>query len=100
MRVGEWWDARSNEQIDLVALDGEGALLAAECKWGVATVDDLVQLERRARLLATELGGVRRTHVALFSGRGAFDSEVLSARDAGRLLCFTADDVAAPNPRN
>jgi hypothetical protein len=54
MRVGEWWDAKSTEQIDLVALDGEGSLLAAECKWGEATIDDLMQLERRARILATE----------------------------------------------
>lgn len=95
-RVGEWWDAGSREQIDLVALDGAGSLLAAECKWGDVTMDDLVQLERRARLLATELGGVRQTFVALFSGRDAFDDDVIAARDAGRVLCFSAADVAGP----
>jgi hypothetical protein len=93
VRVGEWWDARSREQIDLVALDGEGTLLAAECKWGAVTLQDLVVLERRASRLAAELGGIRRTHVALFSGQDEFDDEVIAARDAGRVLCFTAADV-------
>lgn len=93
VRVGEWWDAKSREQIDLVALDADGALLAAECKWGTATSQDLAVLERRASLLAAELGGIRRTHVALFSGRDDFDDEVIAARDTGRVLCFTAADV-------
>jgi AAA+ ATPase superfamily predicted ATPase len=95
MRVGEWWDARSREQIDVVALDGEGAMLAGECKWGEATSQDLAQLERRAALLAAELGGIRRTHVALFSARGEFDDGVVAARAAERVLCFTAVDLVS-----
>ena len=93
VRVGEWWDARSREQIDVVAVDGDGALLAAECKWGVPTLQDLLILERRATLLAAELGGIRRTYVAFFSGRDGLDDELIAARDAGRVLCFTAADV-------
>jgi AAA+ ATPase superfamily predicted ATPase len=93
MRVGEWWDTPSREQIDVVALDGEGAMLAAECKWGEATSQDLAQLERRAALLAAELGGIRRTYTGLFSARGEFDAGVAAARDAGRVLCFTAADL-------
>jgi AAA+ ATPase superfamily predicted ATPase len=95
MRVGEWWDARSREQIDVVALDGQGAMLAGECKWGEATSQDLAQLERRAALLAAELGGIRRTHVALFSARGEFDDGVATARAAERVVCFTAADLVS-----
>lgn len=93
VRVGEWWDKGSREQLDVVALDGEGGLFAAECKWGEATSQDLAVLERRASLLSTELGGIRRTHTALFSARGSFDDGVIAARDAGRVLCFSADDL-------
>ena len=95
VRVGEWWDSGSREQIDLAALDGDGQLFAAECKWGEATLQDLATIERRAALLAAELGGIRRTHVALFSARGAFDNDVIAARDAGRVLCFTSADLTA-----
>jgi len=97
MRVGEWWDARSREQIDLVALDGDGGLLVAECKWGEVTMQDVTVLERRASLLASELGGIRRTHVAVLSGRGSFDEGVVAARDAGRVLCFTGADLVGSN---
>jgi AAA+ ATPase superfamily predicted ATPase len=93
VRVGEWWDAGSREQIDVVALDGDGGLFAAECKWGEATSQDLAVLERRAGLLAAELGNVRRTHVALVSGKGVFDDGVAAARTAGRVLCYTAADL-------
>jgi len=80
-------------EVGLVALDGDGALLVAECKWGEVTLQDVTLLERRAGLLAADLGGIRRTHVAVFSGRGMFDNAVLAARDAGRVLCFTGADL-------
>jgi AAA+ ATPase superfamily predicted ATPase len=95
VRVGEWWDAGSREQLDVVALDGDGGLFAAECKWGEATSQDLAVLERRAGLLAAELGGIRRTHVALISARGVFDDGVVAARDSGRVTCFTAADLSS-----
>ena len=93
VRVGEWWDAGAREQIDVVALDGDGGLLVAECKWGEATSQDLAVLERRAGLLAAELGNIRRTYVALFSGKGMFDDGVVASRTAGRVLCYTAADL-------
>jgi hypothetical protein len=93
VRVGEWWDAGSREQVDVVAVDGDGGLFAAECKWGPATMQDLTTLERRAGLLAAELGGIRRMHLALFSARGMFDDSVIAARDAGRVLCYSASDL-------
>jgi hypothetical protein len=86
-------------QIDLVALDGDGALLVGECKWGEVTTQDVTALERRAGLLASELGSIRRTHVAVFSGRGAFDEGVVAAREAGRMLCFTGAELVGSDGR-
>jgi AAA+ ATPase superfamily predicted ATPase len=95
VRVGEWWDAASREQIDLVALGANGELLVGECKWGDVTGGDLATLERRAQLLAGELGGARHIHLALFSARGHFDAAVASARQSGRVLTYTAADMLA-----
>lgn len=94
LRVGEWWDAPSQEQADVVALGGEGELLVGECKWGGVTAQDLAALERRASLIAAALGGVRRTHVAVFSGRGFFDSAITAPQNDGRVLRFTGADLA------
>jgi AAA+ ATPase superfamily predicted ATPase len=93
VRVGEWWDAASREQIHLVALGGNGELFAAECKWGVATGADMATLDRRTQLLAAELGGVRSIHLALFAAGGEFDAAVVAAREAGRVLTFTGADL-------
>jgi AAA+ ATPase superfamily predicted ATPase len=94
VRIGEWWDSGSTEQIDVVALGVDGELLVGECKWGTVTGADVATLERRAKLLAVELGGVRQIHAAVFSGHSRFDAEVLSAAKAGRVLTFGADDIS------
>lgn len=93
VRVGEWWDATSSNQIDVVALGGDREMLVGECKWGSVTKGDLDELERRSHLLAAELGGVRRTHLALFSGSGRFDAGVKAAIKAGRVQVYTAADI-------
>jgi AAA+ ATPase superfamily predicted ATPase len=93
VRVGEWWDATSTRQIDVVALGGDREMLAGECKWGDVTARELAALEQRAQLLATELGGVRRMHLVVFSGSGRFDAGVKAAIKAGRLLGYTAADM-------
>lgn len=85
-RVGEWWDATSREQVDVVAVGADGDLLVGECKWGDVTGRDLATLERRAQLVGAELGGVRRVHLAVFSGRSQFDEAVAGAIAAGRVL--------------
>jgi AAA+ ATPase superfamily predicted ATPase len=92
-RVGEWWDATSSNQIDVVALGGDREMLVGECKWGGVTKGDLDELERRAQLLAAELGGVRRTHLAVFSGSGRFDAGVKAASKTGRVQVYTAADM-------
>ena len=50
-------------------------------------------LERRAGVLAAELGGRRKMHLALFSGRGAFDEETRQAIARGGVLGFGAGDI-------
>lgn len=100
-RVGEWWDAGSREQIDVVATGDDGELLVGECKWGDVTGRDLATLERRAQLLITELGGAntdakgsaRRPRLAVFSGRGRFDDAVADAIATGRVLGFSGGDL-------
>ena len=93
MRVGEWWNAASTEQLDVVALGGAREMFIAECKWGAVHAVDLERLERRGQLLATELGGVRTTHVAVFSASGRFDAPVARAIASGRVQGFSAHDV-------
>jgi uncharacterized protein DUF234 len=93
VRVGEWWDSTSQNQVDVVAVGGKGELLAGECKWGRVTAAHLATLRARAPLLAAELGGITRIHTALFSGRGEADDEVRREAEAGTVLLFTAEDL-------
>ncbi len=92
MRVGEWWDAHGNDQLDIVALDAEGRLLAAECKWGAVTREDLTALRTRATRVAAQLGA-HTIHLAFFSARDEADATIREAVDAGEALWFTAADV-------
>lgn len=94
LRVGEWWDARSENEVDLVALGEDGEVLVGECKWGAVRAADLERLRRRAQLLIAELhGGVRTLHFALFSARSEGDAEVRARVKAGEVLFFTAADL-------
>lgn len=93
LRVGEWWDARSQDQADVVAIGGDGELFVGECKWGPVTRRHLADLQRRARRVAAELEGIRRTYLALFTGRSDVEEAIQAAVDAGEMLLFTADDL-------
>ena len=70
IQVGSWWSADSTEEVDVVALDGQGGLLVGECKWGAADSRDLDQLVRRGGLVAAEAGSARRVTPVLFSAGG------------------------------
>jgi AAA+ ATPase superfamily predicted ATPase len=94
LRVGEWWDADSRNEIDVVAIGGDGELLLGECKWGQVRLADLKTLHARADLIARELTGVRTIHFALFSG-GELPPELRAEVDAGRVLHFSAGDLYA-----
>lgn len=93
LRVGEWWDATSTRQVDVVAVGAQGDLLVGECKWGRVTAAHLSALRSRADAVAAELGGILRVHVALFTGRSEIDDEVRRERESGAVLLFTAEDM-------
>ncbi|GMV41102.1 MAG: ATPase AAA [Myxococcales bacterium] len=94
LRVGEWWDSDSRDQVDVVAVDGDGRVLVAECKWGEVTHHDLRSLRSRAARVAAELDGRGEPILALFSARDEADSAVREAVSAGDVLYFVARDLA------
>lgn len=97
-RVGAWWDATAQNEIDVVALGGDGDVLVAECKWGTVGDEDLDLLRRRANLVLAELPAgqaVRRVHHALFSGSGEWSDGVAAAIAAGSVLGFGPEDLIA-----
>jgi AAA+ ATPase superfamily predicted ATPase len=93
LRVGEWWDSTSQNQVDIVAVGGQGQMLVGECKWGRVTAGDLAVLRERANRVAAELAGIIRTHTALFSARGETDDEVRREAAAGQTLFFSGEDL-------
>ncbi|HSU16985.1 ATP-binding protein [Longimicrobium sp.] len=96
VRLGEWWDGASRNQVDVVAIGGKGDLLVGECKWGRVTAAHLRSLRERAHAVAAEFGGVTHIHTALFSGRGEGDDEVLLEAEAGATLFFSGEDLRSP----
>ena len=100
LRVGEWWDASSKNQVDVVALGGRGELFLGECKWGGITASDLDLLRQRASMVTAELEQQPlRVHLALFSASGKFDRHVKEEASRGDVLLFTADDLFAGEAR-
>ncbi len=95
LRVGDWWDADSRNEVDVVAIGGDGELLLGECRWGTVRLSDLRTLQARADLIARELTGVRTVHFALFSG-AELSPELQTEVDAGRVLHFSAEDLYRP----
>ena len=88
LRIGQWWSPDGSHELDVVALGGEGEVLAGECKWGSVTARDLSTLRERARMLVGQLPGTHRVHLALFSGEAPADEEVAAAVAAGEVLYF------------
>jgi hypothetical protein len=74
LNIGNWWNA--NEEIDLV-VSGEKDAMLVECKWSSKLVgsDILAELERKARLVETELSG-RKIRYGLCS-RSGFSRQLL-----------------------
>ncbi|MGH7718012.1 MAG: ATP-binding protein [Gemmatimonadaceae bacterium] len=96
VRVGTWWDAASQNEIDVVALGEDGEMLVGECKWGAFNAHDLKTLRDRAALLARELPAGRGVTYALFSTRGLAGAAIKAEAAAGRVLHFTLDDLFRP----
>lgn len=93
LRTGEWWDASSRNEIDVIALGADNQILIGECKWGSVNTADLAQLRTRADLLLRELGGgPYKLHLALFAA-GKVAPALASEIAEGRVLCFSAEDL-------
>jgi len=73
LRIGRWW--RANEEIDLIVVGQERALLV-ECKWAARPVglDILRELERKSDFVQGELGN-RQLWFGLCA-RGGFTSQL------------------------
>ncbi len=95
VQVGRWWSADSAEEVDVVALDGEGGLLVGECKWGPVGSRELDTLKRRAALVAAELPRVTSLTRALFSAGGLEAGEVAGRIEAGEALYFPIEELYA-----
>jgi len=72
--AGRWWSG--NEEIDLVAVEGDHSVFAAECKWSKKPVgiDILRDLQRKVSLIAPK-GRAGSIRLGLFS-RSGFTKEV------------------------
>lgn len=92
-RVGSWWTEDAADEIDVVALDGKGTVLLAECKWGSVGRDDLRTLERRADLIVPRLRNVRSVRLAVFSAGEILDGAVRERIESGDILHFSVDDL-------
>jgi len=91
VQVGEWWSARSDTQVDVVAAGASGELLVGECKLGPITSRDAAALEARATVLARELGVSKPPRLALFTARRS--STRPPRRPQGRVLVFDLHGV-------
>jgi uncharacterized protein len=91
LRVGEWWDAHGQAQVDVVAVD-ESNLFVAEAKWGHVGRAHLSRLRERSTELAHALG-VSKVHLGLFSATGQRDSAVEAAVQTGEVHWYTAETL-------
>ena len=93
VRVGGWWDSKSQNEVDVAAVDADDRLVVGECKWGVVTGEHLEKLRERAQLVGRELGRVTEMKLALFTGRGECDDIVQGAVEAGEVMLYGPEDL-------
>jgi AAA+ ATPase superfamily predicted ATPase len=96
VRTGRWWDASSENEIDIVATDGGTRLLVAECKWGQVDARDLHKLRERTQLMLKEIGAVTSVKYVLFSRHAPVD-RALREEIAGGLVIWLGLDDLLPN---
>lgn len=89
VRVGEWWTATSDHQVDVVALGPERQMLVGECKWGRAGAGDIRTLRERGAIIAGELGGASSVTLAVFEGTPSTGRAV----GGDEVLRFGVDDL-------
>jgi AAA+ ATPase superfamily predicted ATPase len=81
--AGRWWNG--NEEIDLVAVEGDEPVFAAECKWSKRPVgiEILKDLRRKASLISWE-GPRDDLRLGLFS-RSGFTKEIEALGKKGEI---------------
>ncbi|MBW2038705.1 MAG: ATP-binding protein [Deltaproteobacteria bacterium] len=86
--IGRWWNGK--DEVDIVALDGEGSFMFCECKWtakkiGVSVLDEL-------KRKADKFSGVTRRYLGFFSKSG-FSNELEDlSRKRDDIFLFPFDD--------
>lgn len=93
VRVGQWWDANAENEIDIVALGSEGEMLVAECKWGTVDRHDVTVLLDRVEFLRREVSGVRKVYLAFFAGRESISDRTRAELARHDVLFHTAGDL-------
>ena len=94
--VGRWWGTdgrtRTQEEIDLIVDDGNGAALFAECKWRnePAGADVLKTLVYRSELFQRE-----RKQYAIFAKRGFTSGCTKLAKERGDVSLFSLKDMCS-----
>lgn len=94
--TGSWWDAASDNELDIVALGPNDEVMVGECKWGAFDHEDLKKLRDRAALLRAELPKRFQSaniHYVCFSANNTFTDAVRGAAEQGLVTLFTAADV-------
>jgi AAA+ ATPase superfamily predicted ATPase len=99
--VGPYWIASEavQDEIDVVAMDNDHAVLLGECKWSSSPMDmrDFQGLRAAMAKANHDLNPIDHPWRALFSRSGFSDDLVALARSPEeRLLLFTPDDLYAP----
>ena len=94
VQVGSWWTGDSQDEVDVVALDGAGGLLVGECKWGPASGRELDTLVERGALVAAEAGGITSVTHVLFTA-GGLDERAAERVAAGEATWVSVDAMFA-----
>ena len=88
-RIGSWW--RHENEVDVVAVADEGAILLGECKWTAkpAGLEVLAKLTAKTAAVQADLKRpARKVHLAIFS-RAGFTKELI--REAKKLSVLLVD---------
>ncbi len=95
-RMGAWWDATTENEIDVVALGPTDEVLVGECKWGPFSDRDLARLRSRAATVIPELPSSHQSGslvYACFSARGEWGDGVVREIESGSVLGFDGEDL-------
>lgn len=94
LRLGEYFTADHEVQVDVVATDPEDRLLVGESKWGRVTGATLRKLKQDGACLQAELGTRGPITHVLFTGSGEVDEVVSAARSVGEVIVVTGEAIA------